>query len=112
MATPDKYATMMMEALANHITLPPQLPGRKDPKLNQVDAGLLIFLLDSLLKFGPAGQYDVLRRALRSAKLVNAGGRLEKTTLLAAFGQLEDGEFLILHIGEQNCGLVVRRDHE
>lgn len=112
MAAPDKYATMMMEALANHITLPPQLPGRKDPKLNQVDANLVVFVLDSLLKFGPTGQYDVLRRALRSSKVVNAGGRLEKDTLLAAFLQLQDGEFLILHIEEQNCGLVVRRDHE
>ena len=112
MAEPDKHVTLLMEALANHITVPPQLPGKRDPKLSQIESVFIAFLLSSITKLGPNGEYDVLRRALQASKVVNAGGRLQKETLLAALSKLQEGEFLILHIVEQNCGLVIRRDHE
>lgn len=101
-----------MEALANHITLPPQLPGRKDENLSEIGSDFIAFLLGSISKLGPNGEYDILRRGLQAAKILNTGGRLQKATLTTALRQMQDGEFLILHIVEQNCGLVIRRDHE
>lgn len=112
MATVDKLAKARVESLANHLTLPAQLPGRKDPNLGQLEPALIDYMLEAASKLGPNGEHEVVRRALQTAKILNAGGRLQKTTLLAAFKLLKEGDFLILHIVEQNCGLVVRRDHE
>jgi hypothetical protein len=102
----------MVEALVNHITLPPRLPGRQDARLDRVEPGFIALLLNAISKLGPSGDHDLLRRSLQSCKVVNAGGRLHKASLLVALRELQPKDFLILHVGEQNAGLVIRRDHQ
>jgi hypothetical protein len=43
---------------------------------------------------------------------VKAGCRLNKTALLTEFRRFNHNGFLILHVAEQNAGLLIRRQHE
>lgn len=53
--------------------------------------------------------FDCIRRSLENSKHVNYSDRLNKSSLLDAFRRLERDEVLILHVGEQNAGLLIRR---
>ena len=46
------------------------------------------YLLQAVSHVGPNGEYDVVRRMLQSAKLLNSRGRLQAATLVAAFDPL------------------------
>jgi hypothetical protein len=52
------------------------------------------------------------RRLLESSMTLNRGGRLNQTTLLDAFQDLEINGVLVLHVAEQNAGLLIRRSTE
>jgi len=56
--------------------------------------------------------WDSTRRTLQVCKELNAGGKLSKSTLITEFRTLGVGELLILHVTEQNAGLLVRRTKE
>jgi hypothetical protein len=57
-----------IEALVNHITLPPKLPGRQDGNLRVIEPGLIAFLLGALSNLDPNGEHDVLKRSLRTCR--------------------------------------------
>jgi hypothetical protein len=52
------------------------------------------------------------RRLLESSVILNRGGRLNQTTLLTAFQDLEINGILVLPVAEQNAGLLIRRSTE
>jgi hypothetical protein len=52
------------------------------------------------------------RRLLESSMTLNRGGRLNQTTLLTAFQDLEINGILVLHVAGQNAGLLIRRSTE
>jgi hypothetical protein len=52
------------------------------------------------------------RRLLESSMTLNRGGRLNQTTLLTAFRDLEINGILVLHVAEQNAGLLIRHSPE
>lgn len=56
--------------------------------------------------------WDSTRRTLQVCKELNAGGKLSKSSLITEFRTLGVGELLILHVTEQNAGLLVRRIKE
>ena len=108
----------LLESLFNHIALPPRLPGKGDGNLNEIQDALTNCLLDAsrTLRDQTTGelsrQWETIRNILHISKTVNAGGKLDKTSLLTQFRRLERKDLLILHIAEQNAGLLIRRHHK
>jgi hypothetical protein len=108
----------LLESLVNHIALPPRLPGKVDGNVDQIQHALTGRLLDAsrTLRDQTNGelsrQWESIRNILHISRTVNAGGKLNKTSLLTQFGRLERKYILILHIAEQNAGLLIRRHYE
>lgn len=108
-------AARLFEAQFNHLVLPASVPHKRDFNLPRLEAAITDRLLRAchLLRESAAGdsyfEWDKLRRVLLTAKAVNLDGRIEKLTLIQEFRRLEHDGFLILHVAEQNAGLLVRR---
>lgn len=108
----------LLESLVNHITLPPHLPGKEENRIEQVEHALTGYLLDAsrtirdLTNGQLSHQWECIRNILQICKVVNAGGKLNKTSLLTEFRRLEHNGYLILHIAGQNAGLLIRRQYE
>jgi hypothetical protein len=108
----------MLELLYNHVALPSQLPGTEDARIDEISNGLIIRLLDAsrhLKDLTTSDLYfpwDSIRRSLQTCKTLNLGGKLNSESLVSAFRALQHNEIIILHISEQNAGLLIRRDHE
>lgn len=106
-----------METTFNHVALPSRLPGKGDNKIDIIERVLTDRLLDASRtirdhtrnEFGDS--WDYIRRSLGICKVVSAGAHLNKISLLSAFRKLEHRELLILHVAEQNAGLLIRRQH-
>ena len=111
----DHPSISLLTSLFNHLALPLQLPGKHESKIEEIELALTIRLLDAtrylrLLTGNDASEMlDYIRRSLETCKLVNANGRLNKSSLLNAFRGLERREVLILHVAQQNAGLLIRR---
>ena len=107
-----------LEAIVNHVVLPPQLPGKSDGRVDEIEHALANRLLDASrtlrdLNDGQVGhQWNWVRLALQKCMAINAGGRLERTSLLGAFQRLEQQDTLILHVSAQNAGLLMTRRFE
>jgi hypothetical protein len=56
-----------------------------------------------------AEAWSCIQRSLDICNIVNEDNRLNKTSLLDAFGWLQHKDGLILQIAEQNAGLLIRR---
>lgn len=107
--------TPMLESIFHHVALPPKLPNRQEAGLEAIGQDLTKILLSATVslrdstyeKYGP--ELDCVRRAISNAKTLNAGGKLNKGTLLSAFRELQGNYLLIIHVSEQNAALLVRR---
>jgi hypothetical protein len=116
--TATASATTLLGCLYNHIVLPARLPGGQDAKLERIARDILERLMQatSTLVALPQNQfsrsYEFLRRSLQTCKVVNEGGRLDRTSLLIAFRTLQFNDALILYVAEQNTGLLIRRENE
>jgi hypothetical protein len=108
----------LLEPLFNHIALPPRLPGRQDTRLDRVERALVERLLDATVSLSrlphidSVGEWESLRRSLETCRRVNSGGRLTKTSILAALRELQGRDFIALHITEQNAALIIRLQEE
>ena len=110
-------AAPVAEALVRHTFLPPRLPGKSDAGLRGLDEALIECLIRATLTIRDGSDspffanYDKLRLVLQTAKKLNANGKLDKDDLLSEFRKLEDTALLILHVKEQNAGLLIRQRH-
>jgi|SRR5580698_1476788 hypothetical protein len=108
----------LLASLVNHITLPPGLPGKAENGIEQVEHALTGYLLDAsrtirdLTNGQFSHQWECIRNILQICRVVNAGGKLNKTSVLTEFRRFEHNGYLILHIAEQNAGLLIRRRYE
>ncbi|KAL8827548.1 MAG: hypothetical protein Q9191_003115 [Dirinaria sp. TL-2023a] len=108
----------LVESLIHHLALPPRLPGEQEACLDTIERELSNRMLNAiriLSKVASGDQYqkwDTTRHVLQTVKDLNAGGRLNKASLLTEFRRLELNSFLILHVAEQNAGLLLRRRRE
>ena len=102
-------------ALFHHVVLPSKLPGKAEDEVHIIEKDLLrrlikaIDLVSSALPNEAVDEYSTLKRCLETCQLVNDEGRLKKSTLLNSFRDLASGDSLILHIKEQNAGLIIHR---
>lgn len=108
----------MIESLIHHIALPPQVPAKQESRIDRVELGLTNCLLQAtrtlcgITDGVQHRRWDTTRRTLQTCKELNVGGKLSKTSLLYEFGRLHHNEILILHVTQQNAGLLVRRQQE
>src|SRR5579862_4246276 len=103
-----------LESVFNHLVLPVKLPGKRDSEIEQIERHLTTRLLNATdllggLSSDESAAWDYIRRSLEICNTVNEGGQLNKTSLLDAFQGLQHKHGLILHITEQNAGLLIRR---
>ncbi|KAF7513904.1 hypothetical protein GJ744_006518 [Endocarpon pusillum] len=110
--------SILLESLVNHVALPPRLPGKEDNNLDQIQYALTGYLIDArgTLRDSSNGEFsrewESVRTILHTCKILNTGGKLNKTSLVTHFRNLDRKDHLILHIAEQNAGLLIQRQHE
>lgn len=117
MATPRLNAKSL-GILLNHVVFPEQLPSRHEGDTRSLERDLV----DGLIKAAEAlvaiasdtdtTIWEDARKTLLAARNLNNDTDvegLEKTSILESFRQLGLNESLILHVREQNAGLLIKR---
>ncbi|EOD45616.1 hypothetical protein UCRNP2_7664 [Neofusicoccum parvum UCRNP2] len=105
----------LLEAQFNHIVLPARVPTKRDDNLAALETALTDRFVDAsrVLRDCAEGDcyfdWDNVRRVLLSVKSINLGGKLDKRSLTLELGRLQYGDLLILHVAEQNAGLLIHR---
>jgi hypothetical protein len=103
-----------LRAVANHIILPPDLPGGVDKNLPEINGDLLQRAQDACTALKAAvkdefqKELSLLESSLDYCYYVHTSAHLDSKQLQRAFRRLQDGEILIIHVNEQNAGLLVR----
>jgi hypothetical protein len=103
-----------LELVFNHLVLPPKLPQSRDADIEDIESQIIIRLLDAtgILKTLANGKsaeaWDHVWASLETCRVVNDDGRLNRATLQDAFQTLQKREGLILHVAEQNAGILIR----
>lgn len=116
MAAADQYN--LLRSVVNHIVLPPDLPGTTDPHLADVDQDLLLRVKDACCELRSLAKglfeepLDLLNSSLNHCQNIHHALHLDNHELQQAFRGLKEGEILIIHVYEQNAGLLVRHDIE
>ncbi|KAK2766241.1 hypothetical protein FQN54_007757 [Arachnomyces sp. PD_36] len=114
-----KLSRSLLESIIAHILLPPKLPGRQDTALNQIEKALATYavrasstLRDILVRDDSHTHWDSIRNLLQTCLTLNSGRSLDHMRLVEAFGTLRTGHPLILHVAEQNAGLLIRKEYD
>lgn len=105
----------LLEGVFNHLVLPPKLPGRQDPDLENESQDFIKRLIKAVEMLGytttnarMSNTLASVRKSLYLSGVLNRG-RLDKDALISAFRMLEE-EQLVLHVVEQNAALLIRRN--
>ncbi|MAD87210.1 MAG: hypothetical protein CL912_29985 [Deltaproteobacteria bacterium] len=104
----------LLESVFNHLVLPPKLPGQQDRDIEVVEQNILTRLIRACDSLGEltgqqfAGTWAPVGHSLRVCLNTNLG-RLEKASILQAFGRLQPKDLFALHVVEQNAALLIRR---
>jgi hypothetical protein len=107
-----------MATSSSNRLLQPRLPGKREENLVDIENALNDRLLEAarsmqgLTSPHAYALWDTTRSILLASKSLNAGGTLDKRRLLEELRSLQRGITLILHITEQNAGLLIRRHYE
>lgn len=107
----------MLGDLVNHVVLPERLPEKQEMDISLLGPALTERVLQASRMLRDFDHdnfqlWDDLRRVLLEVKQINRDGPLDKAALVQAFRQLEPGGFIILHVKEQNAGMLVSRPLE
>ncbi|KAI1264019.1 hypothetical protein F5Y18DRAFT_437210 [Xylariaceae sp. FL1019] len=104
-----------LRAVFNHLVLPPQVPGGQDWDVEAISQDVLKRVIracetiDAVIDSPWSEAFQSLRASFHACFSLNSG-RLERSTMLEHFSQLDQTHMLILHVVEQNSALLVRRD--
>jgi hypothetical protein len=105
----------LLEAVFNHLVLPPKLPERQDTDIESIQQSILSRLIRACetLEQSTGNEFrdtwTSVRRSLLVCRDTNLG-HLEKVSMLTAFADLGANDILILHVVEQNAALLIRRN--
>ena len=97
---------ILLQTIVDYVALPPKLPYNADESFETVHQELLSKLLYAIRIVSDATTTDLLsiwdstRRVLQTYKELNAGGKLNKSSLLTAFNGLKPDDLLILYVIE------------
>lgn len=102
-----------LESIFNHLVLPPKLPEQEDPDIEEIAASVAARLTqatDTLASFGGehAATWNSIGQSLRICRQLNAG-RLDKSSLLHEFRNLDPDVPIILYVVEQNAAVIIRQ---
>lgn len=103
----------LLRGVANHIVLPPDLPGTVDANLAEINQDLLLRVKDASceLKALTNGLFekelDLLNTSLDHCQKIHHALHLDKCELQRTFRALKKGEILPIHVYKQNAGLLV-----
>jgi hypothetical protein len=105
----------LLQSLCHHVALPDRLPNGKEGNLEEIENKLTDLALQACFDLSISTEDDRLGSiwekvaiSIHTARLVNEGGKLESRSLLQAFRELDRDQALILHVVEQNAGLIIR----
>ncbi|KAF3904517.1 hypothetical protein AA313_de0210125 [Arthrobotrys entomopaga] len=107
---------LALEAMFNHIVLPPQLPGKEDNDVDKISDNLLTLLsstvrdMRSLASVQYYTQFSLVYRSLMNYQQVSVNGVISKQILQQQFRTLQPREQLILHVTKQNAALLIHRN--
>jgi hypothetical protein len=107
-------ATRPLEALFNHLALPPRLPGKED-NIAIVENALLDHLLSTATYLQKRfyshfqSSYDAVQKSLEACQSIHVNRHLDRQALSNSLASLQSPNVLILHIPEQNAGLLIWR---
>lgn len=102
-----------LEYVVNHIVLPPRLPGKEEVCEDDVRCELLAFLQAASITLKSDSDTEInavghsIFNILEICKATNLGGKLDKSTLLHQFQEIQPNTPIILHVKEQNAGLLI-----
>ncbi|KAI0147721.1 hypothetical protein GGR57DRAFT_515463 [Xylariaceae sp. FL1272] len=108
-----------LNAVFNHLVLPPHLPGEQDEDIDGLTADVtqrMIRACQTAREMAASHDsswtksYEHLLASLEACRDLNCG-HLEKRHLLSHFEDLAENEVLPLYVAEQNAGLLIRK-HE
>lgn len=114
MTSSSPNSDSVLESLFHHVALPPRLPGKRDSNI-KIETALIVLLINATRTFKEhtnnefGEEPDDIHRILQTCRAMNSGGQLNKTSLLTQFRTLEPNCPLILHVTEQNAGLLIGR---
>ncbi|XXH02381.1 hypothetical protein Hte_008756 [Hypoxylon texense] len=104
---------MDLQAVFNHLVLPPQLPGEQDPDIEAVSYDVLTRMIrasqtaETLVDQPWSDAFHSVRVSLEACRTLNSG-RLDKSTMRDHFRELQSNHMLILHVVEQNAAVLIR----
>ena len=104
-----------LKSVINHIAFPPKLPDKLDEDLEGINDEILLTVLHAVRIIREVVTTDLLpsweslRYVLQTCKDLNTEGKLKKSSLLTEFRILKSNDTLILHVTEQNAGLLIQR---
>jgi hypothetical protein len=104
----------MLDELFNHLVFPPRLPGAQS-KIAAVEKALLDRLQSTaatLLDQVPGqfrASYEALQTSLQACRNIHINRNLDRRTLARELLNLQPNIILILHITEQNAGVLIWR---
>ncbi|KAI1753021.1 hypothetical protein F4782DRAFT_95691 [Xylaria castorea] len=116
MSLPSSPKLDLLGSVFNHLVLPPKVPGAQDIHIDAVSRNILTRMIHAtntainLASDVPWREaYQNLQDSLQACLELNRG-RLERSSLLKHLQKLDLGKVIILHVKEQNAGLLIRRD--
>lgn len=104
-----------LQAVVNHVLLPPNLPGSVEQNPHQINLDLIARLQRACEELRQStnslfgSELEHLGRSLRNCRLIHSSHCLDSHALEDAFQNLEEGGIIIIHVVEQNAGILVRR---
>lgn len=104
------------EQLFHHIALPRDVPGREDRNLPAIESALLTRLTDatrllsSYVVLSDQPHIHKLVESLAACQSLHVDRAITKPALLRELRALQPGRTTILHVGAQNCGLLIYKD--
>lgn len=110
--------TQSLETLLNHVVFPEQLPSRQDADIRALEIDLVNSLIQAaealvgIASDADKGIWEDVWKTLIVTRTLNNDTDvegLEKASILESFRQLAPTASLILHVREQNAGLLIKR---
>jgi len=102
-----------LQQVYHHVVLPRDVPGREDPNLHQIESEIAQRLTSAVKQLAPhtpvgdLASLDMTRLMLSTCNSLNVDGKIDKNMLLRELQQLEARQALVLHVTEQNAGLLI-----
>ena len=104
----------MLLSVINHVVLPPRIPSREDHDsvVNQELVRRLIQAAQSIRDHASSEcrlEWEQLLLGLKASQALNSEDHLDRGVMLDRLRALSSGTFLILHVPNQNAGILIYR---